>query len=249
MKSALRFDFRGCRALVTGGTSGIGLAAARAFRAAGARVAITGRAARADAYAVDLGGFDYHSLELRDAAALRALAQRIDALDVLVAGAGHVRPDGRDEREPDGFAEAVALNLVAAYRCATAFHAQLAASEHEGGASLITLGSLAAHFATIAVPGYASAKAGLEQLTRNLAVAWAPDRIRVNCVAPGNVATAMTAHAVGNAGLEAPLLERTPQRRWGQPEEIAPAILFLASSEARFITGATLVVDGGYSAV
>ncbi len=248
MRSALHFDFRGCRALVTGGSSGIGLAAARAFRDAGAEVAITGRAARAEAYAVDLSGFEYHALELRDTPALEALPARFAALDVVVHCAGHVRPDGRDEREPEGFAQAVGLNLVAAYRVAIAFRALLAASAHEGGGCLVTLGSLSARRAATSVPGYAAAKAGLEQLTRSLAVAWAPERIRVNCVAPGNVATGMTAHAVGNDALERPLLERTPQRRWGRPEEIAPAILFLASSEARFVTGATLAVDGGYLA-
>ena len=248
MTGNLSFDFRGCRVLVTGGSSGIGLATARAFREAGAEVAITGRAPSPQRYAVDLSAFDYHPLELRDAAAIRALAAASSSLDVLVAGAGHVRPDGRDEREPEGFAEAVALNLVAAYHCALAFEPLLAASRHPGGGALITLGSLSSQRAATAVPGYSAAKAGLEQLTRNLAVAWAPRGIRVNCVAPGNVATGMTAHAVGVEALERPLLERTPQRRWGRPEEIAPAILFLASAEARFVTGATLVVDGGYLA-
>jgi NAD(P)-dependent dehydrogenase (short-subunit alcohol dehydrogenase family) len=97
------------------------------------------------------------------------------------------------------------------------------------------------------VPGYGAAKAGIVQMTMNLGVAWAADRIRVNAVAPGLIETNMTAPMKGIEALEKPELDRTPMRRWGTPEDVVPAFLFLASPAARFVTGQTLCVDGGYS--
>jgi NAD(P)-dependent dehydrogenase (short-subunit alcohol dehydrogenase family) len=98
------------------------------------------------------------------------------------------------------------------------------------------------------VPGYGAAKAGIMQLTKNLAVAWIHDRIRVNAVAPGLVDSGMTAAMRGMPELEKAELAKCPMGRWGTPADIAPAFLFLASSAASFVTGQTLCVDGGYSA-
>jgi NAD(P)-dependent dehydrogenase (short-subunit alcohol dehydrogenase family) len=98
------------------------------------------------------------------------------------------------------------------------------------------------------VPGYGAAKAGIVQMTKNLAVAWAGDGIRVNAVAPGLIATAMTAGMRGVAALEGPQLARTPLGRWGEAADVVPAFLFLASAEACFVTGQTWCVDGGYTA-
>jgi NAD(P)-dependent dehydrogenase (short-subunit alcohol dehydrogenase family) len=92
-----------------------------------------------------------------------------------------------------------------------------------------------------------SSKAGVVQMTKNLAVAWAADKIRVNAVAPGVTLTKMTAGMRGNEAVEKPQIERTAMKRWGMPDDIAPAFLFLASAGAQFITGQTLNVDGGYS--
>jgi len=130
---------------------------------------------------------------------------------------------------------------------AAACKEKLAASGLDGGASVLNLASMSAFFAVPLVPGYGAAKAAVVQMTKNLAVAWARDGIRVNCVAPGLIETRMTAVMKGIEALEKPQIDRTPQGRWGTPEDVAPAALFLTSPAARFITGQTLNVDGGYS--
>ena len=247
MSLNVRFDFEGCRVLVTGGSSGIGFAIARAFADAGAAVTVTGRKAAASDYDVDLSELAYRQVEVTDRAALARLAEALPALDVLVNNAGANLPGGRNEWEPDVFEESVAINLFSAFRLAVACKDKLAASTLEGGGSVINLASMSSFFAVPIVPGYGAAKAGVVQMTKNLAAAWAGDAIRCNAVAPGLIESNMTRVMKGIEALEAPQIERTALKRWGTPEDIAPAVLFLASSAARFITGQTLNVDGGFS--
>ena len=242
------FDFGGRRVLVTGGTSGIGLGVARAFADAGAEVLVTGRKASASEYDRDLSRFEYRQAEMTDAACLDALAGEIDRLDVLVNNAGS-NLVARDEWNPDTFAEALQLLLVSAFRLSVALKPVLAKSGIEGGGSIVNCASMSAFRAVPLVPGYGAAKAGIVQVTLNLGVAWARENIRVNAVAPGLIETGMTAimKAEGMEALEAAELARVPMGRWGVPEDIAPAVLFLASPAARFIIGQTLCVDGGFS--
>jgi NAD(P)-dependent dehydrogenase (short-subunit alcohol dehydrogenase family) len=244
-----RFDYSGCRVLVTGGTSGIGHGVAAAFVDAGAEVVVTGRRAAASEYDTDLGQFAYRQAEMTDSESLVRLVAGLDRLDVLVNNAGS-NLVAKDEWKPEVFAEALQLHLVSAFRLAVALKPLLAKSVIRGGGSVLNCASMSAFRSVPLVPGYGAAKAGIVQLTLNLGVAWARDDVRVNAVAPGLIETGMTAvmKAKGMEALEQAELARVPMGRWGQPADVAPAFLFLASPEAGFITGQTLCVDGGFSA-
>ncbi|HVN83228.1 MAG TPA: SDR family oxidoreductase [Candidatus Binatia bacterium] len=246
-ENRVRFDFSGVRVLITGGSSGIGTGIARAFADAGAHVTITGRRAAAGDYDADLSGLDYRQLEIIDAAAIEALADSLPALDVLVNNAGANLPGGKSEYTPAVFEESVRINLFSAFRLATACRDKLGCSELDGGGNVINLASMASFFGITAVPGYGAAKAAIVQMTKTLAAAWATNGIRVNAVAPGLTRSNMTARIQGLPEFTRKDFERMPLGRWGVPEDVAPAVLFLASPAARFITGQTLRIDGGYS--
>lgn len=241
------FDFSGARVLVTGGTAGIGHAIGHAFATAGATVTVTGTRGSADEYDTDLSRFCYHQCRLSEPGEIEAVAASLDGLDVLVNNAGQVFPGGLDESDPAGFEASVAVNLTGAYRLAVACHAHLAASELEGGASIVNLASMSSYFGIEIVPGYGAAKTGILGMTRTLAMKWARDGIRVNAVAPGIIETNMTAPMVASEAMSGPLFARIALGRWGTPEEIAPPVLFLASPGARYITGQSLPIDGGFS--
>ena len=237
--------FAGHRVLVTGGTSGIGLGAALAFRNLGAQVTATGAteaecaAARADANA----GIAFMRLDVREGPAIDALIGGLPGLNVVVNAAGIIRRDL--EHSPEIFAEVIAVNLTGTMRvCATA-KPKLAASS----GCVVNVASMLTFFGGPRVPAYTASKGGIGQLTKSLAASWAPEGIRVNAVAPGWIATPLTEALRQNEEASRPILARTPMARWGTPEEVAAAIVFLASPAARFITGAILAVDGGYLAV
>ena len=246
--NSARFDFSGARVLVTGGSNGIGLGIARAFADAGARVAITGTRASARDYPHDLARFAYAPLDVRDKDAIARVAASLGALDVLVNNAGANFPFQPSEWDPDVFEDSVRVNLFSAWRMSLACKPLLGASRLAGGASVINLASMASFRAVPIVPGYGAAKAGIVALTRNLAVQWARENVRVNAVAPGLTDSNMTQAMKAYPELEAAELAKIPMARRGTPEEIAPAVLFLASAEASYVTGATLAVCGGFAA-
>jgi NAD(P)-dependent dehydrogenase (short-subunit alcohol dehydrogenase family) len=236
------FDFSGAGVVVVGASrAGIGAAVARAFQDAGAIVTITG--VEPEPAAEDRDRFAYVQLDVRDLAAVRGFAERFDGLDVLVNCAA-VTARG-EEMDPDFFAGVVDINLFGTFRTARAFQTHLAAR----GGTLINIASMYARFGSPRNPAYGASKAGVEQLTKSLAIAWAPDGIRVNAVAPGFIVTEQSARSRADPAHVASVSARTPLGRWGEPGDIAGTVLFLASSASRFVTGACLPVDGGYSVV
>jgi 3-oxoacyl-[acyl-carrier protein] reductase len=242
MTPRIRYDYRDMNVVVTGATSGIGAATARAFLDAGANVIGTGTQASARDYGKLPPGMSYRCLRLDSEASIAALAESVPRIDILVNNAGHTMPEA-------SFAQAVQVNLLAVHALSTALHAKLAGSNLEGGASVINIASMLSLFGLLPLAGYGAAKAGIVQLTKSFAAGWAKDGIRVNAVAVGCVSSGMTTPYVNSPELSKHVTDRTPQGRWGEPEEIAGPILFLCSPAASYVTGATLVADGGYSIV
>jgi 3-oxoacyl-[acyl-carrier protein] reductase len=238
----VRFDFSGAEILITGGSSGIGLATARAFARAGAAVTVTGTRRAASEYAEDLSAFTYRPCDLGDVAQIEALAGGTGKLDILVNNAGTAMR-GPDPHDPDEFEAVIDVNLNAVYRLSRLLHPKLKARP----GAIVNIGSLYAYYGAPNVPGYGASKAAIVELTMSLAALWAGDGIRVNNVAPGWTATRMTEKRRADAAMNQTVLQRTPLGRWGQPEDVADAALFLASDAARFITGVTLPVDGGFA--
>jgi len=224
-------------AIVVGGTSGIGLAIATAFRDAGAIVHATG-ATPAEIAAATTTGISFQQLDVRDTAAVVAFAAQFSSVAAVVDTAGvNLRAA---EWTLDGFETALDINLTGLMRVATAFRPALP------GGALLGIGSMYSFFGAPHAPAYTASKAGVAGLVKSLAVAFAPENIRVNALAPGWIETAMTEAPRANPVRNAELLSRMPLGRWGTPADIAPAALFLCSPLAAYITGAVLPVDGGY---
>lgn len=249
IKAETRFDYSGANVLVTGGTQGIGYAIATAYRDAGANVTITGTRKNASDYDNDLSGFNYLTMSAQEKSSITSVANSLTKLDILINNAGASLPGGKDEWEADVFEESVRINLFSAFHMAQACLPFLKNSplSKANGASVIGIASMTSFFGNSVVPGYGAAKAGLVQLSKTLSQTWAEHGIRVNAIAAGVIETRMTQPVKELDFLSKPLLERTPLKRFGQPDEIAQTALFLSSAQASFITGQTWCVDGGFS--
>ena len=239
-------DFSQQRVLVVGGSSGIGNGIAHGFARRGAEVHVTGTRHDEGDYLEnedsDFTGLTYHRLDVTDRSAPDALAAEIGVMNVVVLCQGAVRY-GREEFEREGWDAVVDVNLNSVMDCARAFYPGLA----EKGGSLIIVSSTGAFHAMIGNPAYGASKAGAASLVGSLAQAWAKDGIRVNGIAPGFVATKMTRVTTENEKRRQGVIERVPLRRMGTPEDMAGAALFLASPLASYVTGQSLIVDGGLS--
>lgn len=238
--------YAGKRVLITGGTSGIGAGIARGFIEAGAHVTVVGVSdAEIAAIASDpvLKKANAQLLDVRDIAAIKTLIGSLDGLDVVVNCAGVIRRG--DELDPSVFESVVDINLNGTMRvCATA-RPLLAQSK----GAIVNLASMLSFFGGGLVPGYAASKGGIAQLTKSLAIAYAGDGIRVNAIAPGWITTPLTSALQGNPERSEAILGRTPLGRWGQPSDLLGGVLYLCSPAASFVTGAVLVIDGGYAIV
>lgn len=236
-------------ALVTGGASGIGRAIALAFAAEGCDVLATGltpqelsRWQESLPPQASLGGsLTGAILDVTDGAAVARLAASLPRLDLLVNSAGTIRRGGA-EHDPAVFAEVVDVNLLGTMRVCQACLPLLEASR----GCVLNVASMLSFFGSGFVPAYSASKGGVAQLTKSLAIAWGPRGIRVNAIAPGWIETPLTQPLVDDAARRQAIIDRTPLGRWGRPEDVVGAALFLCSSAAAFITGAILPVDGGY---
>ncbi len=230
-------------AFVVGGTSGIGAAIARSLRQAGAHVTVSGATlaeAQAAAAQTAMLGIVPVALNVADDAAVKSMFASFARLDVLINCAGMIRRG--EEHDPEVFARVIEVNLNGMMRCCTAARPLLA----RAGGSIVNIASMLSFFGGGLVPAYSASKGGVAQLTKSLAIAYAPEKIRVNALAPGWIATPLTQALQDDGARSAAILNRTPLGRWGQPEDVAGAALFLCSSAAQFVTGVVLPVDGGY---
>ncbi|MGC8534191.1 MAG: SDR family NAD(P)-dependent oxidoreductase [Rhizomicrobium sp.] len=239
-------DFSSKRVLVVGGSSGIGNGIAHGFRERGARVHVWGtRSDPADydpAEGSNLSGLGYTCVDVSDPDAIDHAPLPFARLDVLVLCQGIV-VYRRGEFERTGWDRVMAINLDSLMHCARKLKSQLL----ETYGSVIVVSSVSGLKANIGNPAYAASKAGAISLTKTLAQAWAPEGLRVNGLAPGLVDTKLTKVTTQNPDRVAGALRNIPQRRLGLPADMAGAAIFLASPLASYITGHTLIVDGGLS--
>ncbi len=230
------------QALITGGARGIGFGIAQAMLDAGYGVTVTGLAVEEVASVPVRDNLRAATLDVTSDGDVAACIARLTRLDAVVNCAGMVLRDG-EEFTISGFQRVIDVNLTGTMRMCMAAKPLL---EKQGGA-IVNIASIWSFFGGPLVPAYTASKGGVAQLTKALAVAWAP-AIRVNAIAPGWIETELTKAAQDDPVRSGAIVERTPFGRWGQPGDIGGTAVFLCSQAAGFITGTVLPVDGGYTA-
>jgi 2-deoxy-D-gluconate 3-dehydrogenase len=242
-------------AIVTGGNGGIGKGIARGFASKGANIAIIARNEKKteaaaneirEAFGVGVLGLQ---CDVSDEEAVKQMAARVvqemGRIDILVNNAGiNIRklPQDYDASEWD---RVLIGNLRSAFLCSKAVYP---AMKSGGGGKIINIGSMTTIFGGAKLGPYSASKGGIVQMARSMACAWAADNIQVNSILPGWIDTELTQQARKDlAGLNESVISRTPNRRWGKPEDLAGAAIFLASAASDYVTGTALPVDGGFS--
>jgi len=243
------FRLDGKTALVTGAATGIGAAIAAGLAQAGATVACHGNRRAATQTAAAIGGKAaafQADLSSTDGASklFSEVTAQLGGIDILVNNAGMILRDAAEDFSLEAWQQVLQVNLTSVFQLC-----QLAARDmlkRNAPGKIINIASLLSFQGGIRVPAYAASKGGVAQLTKALANEWAGRNIQVNAIAPGYFATTNTEALQADETRNRQILERIPAGRWGQPEDLAGAALFLASSASDYVTGHVLVVDGGW---
>lgn len=252
---AERFSLSGKRALVTGGSKGIGTVTARVLAEAGADVAIVGRDREnldATAKTVRATGREClvieADLKLLDAPQkiAKAALEEFECVDILVNNAGIALLAPLLEQSAEAWDETMAVNLRSPFLLAQAL---VPAMIEKGGGKIINLSSVAGLNALADHAAYSASKGGLNMLTKTMALEWGPHNITTNAVAPTVILTPMGERAWGKPEKSKPMLAKIPLGRFGTPQEVADLVLFLASPAADMINGEVMYIDGGYTAL
>jgi len=244
---AFRLD--GKTALVTGAASGLGAAIATALAQAGASIAVHGnrRPASETAESIGAGARAFQAdLGTRDGAeALFAeVKKQYDGIDILINNAGTIHREAAENVSLHDWEQVIQVNLTSVFQLSQLVARDLISRSMPG--KIVNIASLLSFQGGIRVPAYAASKGGVAQLTKALANEWAAYSVQVNAIAPGYFATSNTAALQADETRNRQILERIPAMRWGQPEDLAGAAVFLSSRASDYVTGITLTVDGGW---
>jgi gluconate 5-dehydrogenase len=250
------FDLSGRTALITGSSGGLGLAMARGLGEAGASVVLNGRneaklaAAAAPLKAAGLG-VSVSAFDVADETAVVAAFERFDAegtaIDILVNNAGVTLRKPMLELQTEEWRRVIETNLTAAFVVGREAARRMIA--RGGGGKIVNIASLASEVARATIAPYTSAKGGLRMLTRSMAAEWASHNIQANGIGPGYIETELTAPLRADAKFDAWVKTRTPSGRWGKPDDLIGATVFLASRASDYVNGQMIYVDGGLLAV
>jgi 2-deoxy-D-gluconate 3-dehydrogenase len=237
-------------ALITGAANGLGAAIAIALAEAGATVAVHGNRRAAEDTARSIGGdAAAFQADLGHTAGPESLFGRghehFGRVDILINNAGTIHRDAAVDTTLDSWQQVLQVNLTSVFQLSQLVARDILERNAPGG-KIVNIASLLSFQGGIRVPAYAASKGGVAQLTKALANEWAPQNIQVNAIAPGYFATSNTEALQADETRNRQILERIPAARWGQPEDLAGAALYLSSPASNYVTGTILTVDGGW---